>query len=43
LKRLAAAAESSWRDVKQSADSLLADARATAASVIERFRKALAG
>jgi len=42
LGHLATAAEGSWHDVKQSADSLLADARVTAASVIERFRKALA-
>jgi hypothetical protein len=41
LKRLAAAAGGSWRDVKQSADAALAEARSTAASVIERFRNAL--
>ena len=41
LKPLASAAEGSWRDVKQSADVLLAEARTTAASVIERFRRAL--
>jgi hypothetical protein len=43
LKRLAAAAGGSWRDIKQSADAALADARTTAASVIERFRSALGG
>ena len=41
LKRLAAAAGGSWRDIKQSADAALAEARSTAASVIERFRNAL--
>jgi hypothetical protein len=41
LKSFAAAAEGSWHEVKQSADAILADARATAASVIERFRHAL--
>ena len=41
LKRLGAAAGGSWEDVKQSADAALADARTTAASVIERFRNAL--
>jgi hypothetical protein len=34
------AAEGSWRDVKQSADAILSEARTTAASVIERFRRA---
>ena len=42
LRRLAAAAGGSWRDVKESADVALAEARSTAASVIERFRNALA-
>ena len=42
LKRLAAAAGGSWRDIKQSADAALAEARSTGASVIERFRSALA-
>jgi hypothetical protein len=41
LKNLVVAAEGSWRDVKQSADSILADTRATAASMVERFRRAL--
>ena len=41
LKRLTAAAGGSWEDIKQSADAALADARTTAASVIERFRSAL--
>ena len=41
LKPLAAAAEGSWRDVKQSADAMLAEGRAMAASVIERFGRAL--
>ena len=43
LKRLGTAAGESWRDIKQSADAGLADARSTAASVIERFRHALGG
>jgi ABC-type transporter Mla subunit MlaD len=43
LKHLAAAAGGSWRDIKQSADAALAEARSTAASVIERFRHALGG
>jgi hypothetical protein len=41
LKRLAAAAGGPWQEVKQSADSALADARSTAAAMIERFRNAL--
>lgn len=43
LKALRAAAEGSWREVKHSADAMLADARATAASIIERFRAAFGG
>jgi ABC-type transporter Mla subunit MlaD len=43
LKQLAAAAGGSWQDLKQSADATLGEARATAASVIERFRSALGG
>ena len=42
LKALRAAAGGSWGEVKQAADAMLDDARATAASVIERFRNALA-
>ena len=41
LKTLSAAAGDSWQEIKHSADSILADARATATSVIERFRNAL--
>jgi hypothetical protein len=41
LKTLRAAAEGSWQEIKQTADAVLADARATAASVAERFRSAL--
>jgi Sec-independent protein translocase protein TatA len=41
LESLAVAAGDSWRVVKQSADSMLAEARDTAASVVERFRRAL--
>jgi len=43
LKTLSAAAGDSWQEIKRSADSILADARATATSVIERFRSALGG
>lgn len=43
LKRLAAAAGGSWRDIMQSADAALVEARSTAASVIDRFRNALGG
>jgi hypothetical protein len=42
LKNVSAAAEGSWQEVKQSADAILADGRSTAASVVERLRKALA-
>jgi hypothetical protein len=38
---LTTAAEMSWQEVKQSADAILADARGTAASIIERLRAAL--
>jgi ElaB/YqjD/DUF883 family membrane-anchored ribosome-binding protein len=41
LKSLSAAAGDSWREIKHSADSILADARAAAAAVLERFRSAL--
>ena len=41
LKSLTVAAGESWREIKQSADAILSDARSTAASVIERFRGAL--
>jgi hypothetical protein len=41
LKKVSAAAGESWREVKRSADAILADARATAASVGQRFRRAL--
>ena len=41
MKRFGAAAEGSWQDVKQSADATFVEARAMAASVIERFRNAL--
>ena len=41
LKTVSAAAEGSWQEVKQSADAILADAGATAASVVERLRRAL--
>lgn len=41
LKNLAAAAEGSWQDVKQNADQVLADARATAGGIADRIRAAL--
>jgi type VI protein secretion system component VasA len=41
LKTVSAAAEGSWQEVKQSADAILADAGATAASVVDRLRRAL--
>lgn len=43
LKDLAAAAGDSWQDVKQSADQVLADARATASGIADRIRAALQG
>ena len=43
LRSLGSAAEGSWQDVKQSADVMLAEGKSVAASVIERFRNALAG
>jgi len=41
LKRLSTSTGESWREIKQASDAMLADARATATSVIERFRHAL--
>jgi ElaB/YqjD/DUF883 family membrane-anchored ribosome-binding protein len=41
LKSLSTAAGDSWQDIKESADSILSDARATVSSVVERFRSAL--
>ena len=41
LKKLSVAAGDSWREIKQSADSLLTDARDAAAKVVDRFRNAL--
>jgi hypothetical protein len=41
LKRLSTSTGESWREIKQASDSMLGDARATATSVIERFRRAL--
>jgi len=41
LKNLSAAAGGSWEEVKRSADGILSDARGTAASVVERFRRSL--
>jgi hypothetical protein len=41
MKNLSAAAGGAWQDVKQSADQVLADARATASSIADRLRAAL--
>ena len=41
LRNLAAAAEGSWTDIQQAADSILMEARSTAAGIIERVRRAL--
>ena len=41
LKKLSAAAGESWRDIKRSADSLIADARKAAVAIGKRFRSAL--
>jgi len=41
LQKVSAAAEGSWQQVKQSADSILADAVNSAASLVERLKKAL--
>jgi hypothetical protein len=41
LDNLSAAAGESWREVKASADGILADARTTAASVVNRIRAAI--
>jgi hypothetical protein len=43
LRRVSAAAGGSWADVKRMVDSVLVDARATAAAAVERFRSALSG
>jgi hypothetical protein len=43
LRSLGSAAEGSWRDVKESADVMLAEGKSVAASVMERFRNALGG
>ena len=41
LDKVSSAAEGSWQQVKQSADSILADAVNSAASLVERLKKAL--
>jgi hypothetical protein len=41
MKAVAAAAEGSWQEIKQSADTILAEAAATATSVVDRLRAAL--
>lgn len=41
LKRLSAAADESWVEIKKSGDSILSDARKSANLVIKRFRQAI--
>lgn len=41
LRRVSAAAGESWVDIKRTVDSVLAEARATAATAVDRFRNAL--
>jgi hypothetical protein len=41
VKNLSTAASTSWQEIKQSADAILADARGTAAAIVERLRSAL--
>jgi predicted nucleic acid-binding Zn-ribbon protein len=41
LKKISVSAGESWRDAKRAADSILHEARTTAASVVDRFRRAL--
>jgi hypothetical protein len=41
MKRLSAAAEDSWHDVRTSAEQVLADAKATANGIASRIRSAL--
>ena len=41
LKRISVGAGESWRDAKRAADSILHDARTTAASVVDRLRRAI--
>ncbi|HTO06563.1 MAG TPA: hypothetical protein VMR86_05845, partial [Myxococcota bacterium] len=41
LGKVSAAAEGSWRQVKRSADTLLADAVNSASSLVKRLKKAI--
>ena len=41
VRSLTTAAEVSWQEIKQSTDAILADARGTAASIIDRLRTAI--
>jgi len=41
LRKLSGAAGESWREIKHSADSIVADARDAARRVLDRFRSAL--
>jgi hypothetical protein len=40
MKKLTVAAGESWREIKEAADAILAEARSTAAGIVERFRDA---
>jgi hypothetical protein len=41
LKKVSVAAEGSWQEVKQAADTILAEASTTATSVVDRLRAAI--
>lgn len=41
LKKISVSAGESWQDAKRAADSILHEARTTAASVVDRFRRAV--
>jgi hypothetical protein len=41
LRKVSVASGESWREIERSADAILADARAAAASIGKRFRSAL--
>ena len=43
LKRVSTAASGSWDEIKDAVDTVLTDARATATSVVKRFRSAFGG
>ena len=43
LKHVSTAASGSWEEIKRMVDSVLTDARATATSIVDRFRSAFGG